>query len=336
MADAASTQRIETFFLTHGLTENDRLECDAVAQGLHQNEHIVPALSQGCCSYTVLVGDRQIIQFRPQKYQLDIPVMEAVKKVFSNYAPLTKLEVDAKVPRLLMYTMERLQGISYDSYRGIEMGLGSEQAWSNHIRLIEDFAVFLAKSWHHDADLPSRSKVGSSIAARLYRLTQELPHRFRSEAVSVLEQLHKLDVLPWVLTHGDVIPSNIMVDPSTGHLTGFVDWAEAEVLPFGMCLYGLEELLGSMTVTGWTYRDRSEWLRSRFWQRLLVEIPDLDGDVEMLDAVTVARDVGVLLWHGFAWDDGAINRVVEDGRDEEIRRLDAFLVSRRSSSKPRI
>ena len=81
--------------------------------------------------------------------------------------------------------------------------------------------------------------VGSTIAAGLQRLTQELPHRFRSRARSASKQIGKVDALPWVLTHGDVVPSNIMVEPTTCRLTGFVDWAEAEVLPFGLCLYGL-------------------------------------------------------------------------------------------------
>ena len=46
----------------------------------------------------------------------------------------------------------------------------------------------------------------------------------------------------------------------------------------------------------------------------------------MLESVKLARDLGVLLWHGIAFDDGAINRVVQEGRDiEEIHRLDAFL-----------
>jgi hypothetical protein len=46
----------------------------------------------------------------------------------------------------------------------------------------------------------------------------------------------------------------------------------------------------------------------------------------MKKAVELARDVGVLLWHGLAWDDGRIDRVVEPGKDEnELAHLNAFL-----------
>ena len=39
---------------------------------------------------------------------------------------------------------------------------------------------------------------------------------------------------------------NILVSPITGRITGIIDWAEAKVLPFGLALYGLENLLGYM------------------------------------------------------------------------------------------
>lgn len=326
MADASTAQRITSFFSSHGLTAKDRLDCNISAQALFPNEEITPALTQGYCSYTVLAGDGQIVQFRPRKYQLDPAVIKAAKKVYSDYAPSIHFVGEMKPSGLLMYTMEKLPGISYKEYRSRETDLVQEQSWDNHIQIIEDFALFLARSWHHRAELPPRGKVGSTIAVRLHQLTQELPHRFRPGALSTLKQICRLNVLPWVLTHGDIVTSNIMVDPISSHLTGLVDWAEAEVLPFGLCLYGLEELLGFMTSTGWTYCNRSECLRAKFWRKLLAEIPDLNGNRQALDALGTARDTGVLLWHGFAWDDGAIDRVVKDGHDdEEICRLDAFL-----------
>ena len=149
--------------------------------------------------------------------------------------------------------------------------------------------------------------------------------RFRSVARSVLEQLQRINALPWVLTHGDITPSNIMVNPLNGRLVGFVDWAEAELIPFGVGLYGLEELLGEMTPAGFQYDQDASALRDIFWSELSKQIPDL-RQKQTLEAVKLARDLGVLLWHGIAFDNGAIDRVVEEGRDvEEICRLDAFL-----------
>lgn len=338
MADASTAETITSFFISHGLTEKDRLDCNVSAQALFPNEAIIPAPTQGYCSYTVLVGGSQIVQFRPRKYQLDPTVITAAKKVFADYAPSIHF-VGAMTPSgLLMYTMDKLPGISYKEYRASETDLVAQnQTWNNHVQIVEDFALFLARSWNHRADLPGCGKVGSSITVRLQQLTQELPHRFRPRALSALKQIRHLDALPWVLTHGDIVPSNIMVNPASGRLTGLVDWAEAEVLPFGLSLYGLEELLGFVAATGWTYCNGSERLRAHFWRKLLAAIPELEGNLQSLDALGTARDIGVLLWHGFAWDDGAIDRVVRDGQDdEEICRLDAFLGYGSRSGLPKL
>ncbi|KAI9878532.1 MAG: hypothetical protein M1830_000666 [Pleopsidium flavum] len=337
MANVSLARGIGTFFSTHGLTEEDRVKCNAAAKSLFLEAKVMPALTQGYCSYTVLAGDRQIVQFRPKKYQLSMIVTDAAKKVFHSYAPRTAFAGEIKPSGLLIYTMEKLQGVSYKDYRDTEADLTDGQAWKKHVRLVEDFALFLARSWSYRADLPPKGKIGSSIGSRLNQLSQKLPQRFRSRARLALRRIHRLDNLPWVLNHGDIVPSNIIVDPMTGQLTGLVDWAEAEVLPFGTCLYGLEELLGTMTQKGWTYHDRSEYLRTMFWRKLLAEIPELERNAKVLETIETARDVGVLLWHGFAWDDGAIDRVVEEGRDdEEIRYLDAFLTCGSTSSKSKL
>jgi hypothetical protein len=167
--------------------------------------------------------------------------------------------------------------------------------------------------------------IGKSIASRLKSLSTELPVRFQSAARRIIRELRYIEALPWVLTHGDIVAGNVMVEPSSGHLVGLVDWAEAEYLPFGVSFYGLEEFLGETSPTGFQYyRDASD-LRSVFWAELKKQIPEL-GQREILKAVELARDLGVLLWHGIAFDNGAISRVVQEGKDvEEIYRLDAFL-----------
>ncbi|EDN97681.1 hypothetical protein SS1G_12535 [Sclerotinia sclerotiorum 1980 UF-70] len=119
----------------------------------------------------------------------------------------------------------------------------------------------------------------------------------------------------------------MIIDSLTQHLVGLVDWAEAEPLPFGTCFYGLEEILGEITPIGFNYHPHATYLRGVFWTELTIRIPELRND-SLMKRVRLARDLGVILWHGIAWDDGAINRVVVDGRKEdvdEIRRLDAFL-----------
>jgi hypothetical protein len=176
-------------------------------------------------------------------------------------------------------------------------------------------------------------------------MRDRLAPRFRPVVVDVLRDLERIEALPWVLTHGDVVSDNIMVEGNGGHhrgtgwwpgtLRGLLDWAESEYLPFGVGLYGAEELFGQ-SVPQWdgagqlqsrfAYYPEAGDLRRLFWQELEGAVPPLATDRELRGAVEQARLLGILLWHGFAFDDGKIDRVVQEGRDEgEVQRLDMFL-----------
>lgn len=48
--------------------------------------------------------------------------------------------------------------------------------------------------------------------------------------------------LPMVLLHRDFGTCNIMVDGMSCHLTGIIDWAEAEICPFGQNLHSCKLL----------------------------------------------------------------------------------------------
>ncbi|KAK3306387.1 uncharacterized protein B0T15DRAFT_509774 [Chaetomium strumarium] len=91
-------------------------------------------------------------------------------------------------------------------------------------------------------------------------------------------QLHLLDTLPAVLTHHDFASVNILVDDS-GHLTGVIDFDEAAVEAFGMCVWGLYEcFFGSMDDGKWSFYDVPadddsgrtirEVLEQTFWESL--------------------------------------------------------------------
>jgi hypothetical protein len=178
-----------------------------------------------------------------------------------------------------------------------------------------------------------------------------LPQRFRPVVEEVLGDLPTIEMLPWVLTHGDVSPDNLMVEGRSrsgrhrgtgwrpGSFRGLLDWAESEYLPFGVGFYGVEELLGqsvrhwhpgeqsdSVARSRFAYYPSAESLRRLFWDELQSAIPTLVSNRGFRTAVEQARLLGILLWHGFAFDDGKLDRVVEEGRDdEEIQKLDLFL-----------
>ncbi|KAH7418300.1 hypothetical protein BKA64DRAFT_196130 [Cadophora sp. MPI-SDFR-AT-0126] len=320
----SALQSINKFFLRIGLTVQDQLDCYSLIQKLYPNTYISPASCQGYCSMTVFVGDDIVIQFRPPNYRLNIRITSAARDVYGRFAPCTEDIATLPASGLLVYKMERIGGISLKDLR-VSSNIVERPTYSQ-ARLCRDFAVFLSKSWHRGtADHVPLGRVGRSIRVRVEALCEDMPARFRANARHVLANLQRIEALPWVLTHGDIVAANIMVDPSSGALAGLVDWAEAETLPFGVCLYGLEEMLGEMTATGFQYGPDAENLRAIFWDELRRHIPAL-GQSHVLEAVNLARDLGVLLWHGIAFDDGAIDRVVQEGRDvEELYKLEAFL-----------
>lgn len=315
---------INDFFHRSGLTSRDRLECYNFIEKLYPGKPISPASCQGYCSMTIFVGDDTVIQFRPHCYRLDLRITEAAQEVYGPFAPETKYLATLQVSGLVVYSMRRIEGVSFKHFRASEaLIVGSTH---HRVQLCRDLAAFLAKSWHSNRieELPL-GQVGKSVVTRLKCLAEDLPPRFLPAVRNVLRKLHRIEALPWVLTHGDIVAANIMVHPSSGRLTGLVDWAEAEWLPFGTCLYGLEEILGEMTTNGFQYDRESEELRALFWAELERLVSALEQK-SVLEAVRLARDLGVLLWHGIAFDNGAIDRVVQEGRDvEEIHRLDAFL-----------
>jgi Phosphotransferase enzyme family len=314
---------IDGFFLRSGLTLEDQRDCYNLIRQLYPDRSISPASCQGYCSMTVFMGEDTVIQFRPYTYRLNLLVSEAARAVYNDFAPETKYITTLPRSGLLVYCMGRIAGVSFNDFRASRT-LASKVL--NLERLCKDFASFVSRAWQkRDNKQMPLGQIGKSILSRLETLSTNLPLRFQPRAKHILRNLHHIEALPWVLTHGDIVASNIMVDASTGNLTGFVDWAEAECLPFGICFYGLEEILGEMTPTEFHYNRDATELRQIFWTEMSNNIPELRQDT-VLEAVKLSRDLGVLLWHGIAFDDGAIDRVVQEGRDiDEIRRLDAFL-----------
>jgi hypothetical protein len=181
-------------------------------------------------------------------------------------------------------------------------------------------------------------RVGLQIVHKLTKLAAELPDRWlRAKAQATLDKIQQIDDYPVVLNHGDLIPSNILVNEDTWHITGLVDWAEAEFLPFGTCLYGLEHLLGTLHQAShpnddasrpiWVYDNNAEQLRQLFYDTIMSLVPEVR---DRQDKLWLIRDIGIFLWHGYAWDDGAIDRVVDEVNDgEELAKLQAMLNVRR-------
>jgi len=300
-----------------------------------------------------------IIQLRPAHHAFDLSITCAARTTYSSMAPKVR-SLDLILPGgLHAYEMEKLPGTPFDRLQPCHRTLHADTG-SKLEGLITSFADLIAQSWPSAprdpaistcvrADSPVETfpsmlgqctgRVGSTLTRRLQKLASELPvAQLRSRAQSALMAMDSVVDYPVVLNHGDLIPSNILVDEDTWRITGIVDWAEAEYLPFGMCLYGLEHLLGSLAhppsltsqatpsddrSPAFVYYENAAFLRNRFWSRLLEAVPELRSRKE---DVMMMRDAGVLLWRGIAWDNGAMDRVVNEMDDtDELTYLRAFL-----------
>jgi len=355
MSTPQASETLPAFFVRNNLTREDLAKCLRFAA--HQwpgHVEIRPAASQGGCSFTVLLGsDRQrdakageqqdvvVLQFRLLRHAISLHLAEDARCVYRSLAPKTygvdELALRDDVARVQVCAMSCVPGRQYGELQPRIVCL-DEHTVRRYEVLLTSLADFFARSWRAgfkgaEGELRcSEGKVGSTIATRLEKLECELPSRsLRDRALHARLAVEQglLDVVPVVLTHGDLLPSNIMVDEETWAVNGYVDWAEAEWLPFGVGIYGLEHLLSYVDGDAGrplvVFYEQADQLRKHFWAVLERLVPDV-SETTVREAVLVARDVGVLLWHGFAWDDGRIDRVVnavDDG--EDLAYLHAFI-----------
>ncbi|KAF2119895.1 hypothetical protein BDV96DRAFT_610064 [Lophiotrema nucula] len=294
------------------------------------------------CSY--------IVQIRPEQHLLDIEIARTAIETYGSLAPAVRTLDLLLPPRLQAFELSYLEGVPYTRRQSRTPQL-DPSTWQKQAALVQSFAAVIARSWDvhartayssrsYRADSPiqdnpdcllslCRGRVGSQIFRKLHYLSQNLPDAsLRQKTKHLLSRLQALEDLPAILNHGDLIPSNILIDEETWQIKGLVDWAEAEVLPFGTCLYGLEHLLGYFDASDvakprFVYYGGAPRLREMFWTRLEEEVPESRG---LKEKIMLARDVGVLLWFGYAWDEGAIDRVVNNEDDrEELECLRKFL-----------
>jgi hypothetical protein len=302
-------------------------------------------------------GNRLIVQIRPSQHALDMNIARAAKETFSSVAPVIRI-VDLELPgQLRVYEMQKMRGTPLSRLLPRTLDIDATTRKKQE-RLVASLAALVAHSWPSSSKSPLQNrntradspmeedlpvllectgKVGSSTIARLQKLGENLPDQhLRDIAKTALAGIKAMEPLPVVLNHGDLIPSNILVDEDTWEITGLVDWAEAEYLPFGTCLYGLEHVFGYLSTTSplvdstsdspnaplFMYHEHANSMRELFWTRLCEMVPDFKA---RLEDVKTMRDIGVLLWYGFAWDGGAIDRVVNEMDDSvEVVCLRAF------------
>ncbi|KAF2261769.1 hypothetical protein CC78DRAFT_521253 [Lojkania enalia] len=350
-----------SFWQRMGLKEGYREECLRAVQARFPAHRIEEHRDQGYCSFTLLLYPQAktspfvvepplIIQIRPEQHAFDLNIIQAANHTYGSLAPKVRSLDCALPPRLYAFEIESVCGVQFSKCLTRTQCLQS-RLWTKQLNLVTAFSGLVSRAWPSQSSQPfphtlrahspitenssmlsqCRGRVGSQILSKLQKLEQHLPDsKLRRRARSVLHGIQTLKNWPVVLNHGDLIPSNIFVDDKTWEITGWVDWAEAEWLPFGTCLYSLEFFLGFMRTRRdgsedleFVYYDEVDVLRMFFYEYMEENVPALEGRKREL---MLARDMGVLLWYGFAWDEGAIDRVVNEVDDrEEVECLRKFL-----------
>ena len=351
-SNATALARLENsttdFFTRNGFDPHIRTKCDAFAQSLFPGSTVSPVPGQGYCSYTVSTTNGHIVQFRPTRFELDVGVSAQAGDIFESLAPRTlhsatltfesEHACDEDTKKIHVYCQRRIPGVTLSEFRRVK-GHEKDEARQCRRALIEDLASLFATSCRRGKQYAqggwgsfAKGHVGSSLSSRL-QILRDLPDAKIRETVGQLQQsINALQCdAKWCLTHGDLVPANIMVCPVTGHLTGLIDWAEGEWLPFGVGLYGLEEVLGEEMDGGFQYYPDHIELRDLFWRRFTQEADLRLGEFLGSQWVTdlgACRRLGILLWRGLAFDDGRIDRVVDEKRDAmELCKLRAFLAA---------
>ncbi|RMX99419.1 hypothetical protein D0866_16055 [Hortaea werneckii] len=294
-------------------------------------------------------GDKIVLlQFRLGKHAVPIEIMREADRVFSPLVPWMRDMGDIRVGEegqvdlqvLEMQFLPRLVRLSDVLPRGRVLDPWTLRRCQG---LIRDLTWYFARAWEgghmatSSAVRECHGRVGKSMVSRLRKLEKDLPiPALREKARRTREAVEDggLDVVPVGLNHGDFLPSNLLVDPKSWRIKGYIDWAEAEVLPSGICMYGLEHILGYVENADegekrgklqFVYYEQAEELRRIFWKEFEQLVPAVKR-ADAREALDLSRDVGILLWKGFAWDDGAIDRVVNLKDDlEEVACLEAWL-----------
>ncbi|OAX82893.1 hypothetical protein ACJ72_02749 [Emergomyces africanus] len=253
-------REIDEFFKRTSATH---AACDSYVKE-HLGGNVISVVVQGVCSYTVYAGSKAefVVQFRLKSLMLEM-------KTVTFKGPIGK-DIDGK-ESLYIYVMARMEGISYLDFLLKHNGHVPENSptfssWRKN--LVTDIARFFAMSWKspQNVDEISRERLLHQYERELQLLLHSLPGRFHPFIRESLSSLRAILSLPMVLLHKDFGVCNIMVDEASCNLVGVIDWAEAEIAPFGLNLHSHQRLISKVHVkNGWIRYDDYILLEDIFW-----------------------------------------------------------------------
>ncbi|KAK2748363.1 hypothetical protein FQN57_001021 [Myotisia sp. PD_48] len=299
-----ANQQIAQFFEK---TSTSRLTCDTYVKE-RLGKDAIPVAIQGVCSYTVFAGPELVAQFRLKSLQLKMEYINLAQTIYGHFAPQVDFKgqiggnIDGREP-LYIYIMRRIPGITYLDFILAHSGAVPENSpefssWRKN--LVADIAKFFAISWRAPQDIEQTyyNQLSNRYEKELRLLLTSLPSRFQPIIQATLNSLPAILSLPMVLLHKDFGSCNILVDETSCHLAGVVDWAEAEIAPFGLNLHSYHRLITKFHLKNGLFRfDDYMELEELFWNTFSYHAGGLTD--ETIGVIKSARIMGLLLSSGF-------------------------------------
>lgn len=275
--------------------------CILYAKRILQTDGVVPVANQGSNSFT-LQTESIIVQFRLNPLKRN--VLALANEIYRDLVPAVTLHDDFPIP---VYTSNVIPGQVH-----LLQPLPAVFPLERETTTVTELALFVAKAAFFEQPESIQVETWTNTAPMtLDRLAQNSSLRSLAPEVANLvrrlqTQVHLLDRLPKVLTHHDFAQVNILVN-DFGNVTGVLDFDEAGVEAFGMCIWGLYEcFFGSMEDGKWAFYEQAPLLENAFWDTLWANTPAKVNKKEAETAVKVALSIG------------AINRYFVDGMMDDI------------------
>ena len=159
---------------------------------------------------------------------------------------------------------------------------------------------FFAKTWlaPQDVSETNRDNLRQGYIRDLKVLRGAFSGPLSPIIAECLTSIDDIMSLPMVLVHRDFGCCNLLVNETTCHLQGVIDWAEATICPFGLNLHSLLAFMGKTHIErGWERFPDYDALQDTFWKVFLHEVGGLSD--ETVKVIKKARVLGMLLSHGF-------------------------------------
>lgn len=220
---------------------------------------ILKCETQGYSSVTYMVeyidGKKIILQFK--KEILDEDNFKQARKAIGNIVPeIKKINTNS-----IVYNLSYIPGITISS---IIKQIDNSSFERILPKISSDIAKILAKCIlpQNSFEMLEKTIIPELKACITNGDNKLLP--FIQRIKDILNKLDYFDIYPLALTHGDISPTNILIDYS-GNVTGLVDWEDMLKLPFGIDLSCIHWIMRDKE-----YKLRKNWrdIEKSFWETL--------------------------------------------------------------------